>query len=465
MKGVSVKGGAEAAVHAVRIFITNNVDSNDYEIILKLEKKNAFNSVRHDYVMQTCLDRTPEIAKLSFLAYSKPSSVIASGHSISSSTGVQQGDPICPLMIALAVDQIASGVESELNVWYLDDAKIGGSPESVLSDVCITGLRRIGLIVSPKKTEIINVGPAAGKFSRVVNSLNELLQEIKVTDLTKMELLGFPIMNDATRCCIVRKLSGYKRMNDRILLLDGHPGLLLLKKAFSLPRLLLTLRSAPCHHHPAENDVITRSTSEASRTFIFTTTVGHRPNCPFGTVALNSVQLQISHSPPFCPHTRRVSVWLTTSSVSQRTNKRTTMRFGLGWTKISSFLPTLISKEIWTIFSALQPSPPWFPYSTSIVWHISRRLRILSRASGLTASLSTESELSSTTTLSVSASISTSDSLSVLLIDANVERRWAHSVRTLCRTASAQGAFHHERRRPTWSICSRDIVHARTVWS
>ena len=43
---------------------------------------------------------------------------------------------------------------------------------------------------------------------------------------------------------------------------------------------------------------------------------------------------------------------------------------------ISPYLPTLTSKEIGTIFSALQPSPPWFPYSTSIVWHVSRRLRV-----------------------------------------------------------------------------------------
>ena len=66
-------------------------------------------------------------------------------------------------------------------------------------------------------------------------------------------------------------------------------------------------------------------------------------------------------------------MWLTPSFVSQRTNKRTTTRFGLSWTEISSYLPTLISKEIGAIFSALLPSPPWFPYSTSIVWHASWR--------------------------------------------------------------------------------------------
>ena len=214
------------------------------------------------------MDSTPEIAKLSFLAYNKPSSFIASGHLITSSTGVQQGDPIGPILFALAVDLIASGVASELNVWYLDDATIGGSPESVLSDVqrCINWLMWIGLIVSPKKPEIINVGLATGEFSRVVKSFNELLPEIKATKLTKMELLGSLILADATRCWIAKKLSEYEGMNDCILLLNGDPGFFLLKNAFSLPRLRLTLRPAPCHHHPellADYDVITRSTSEA----------------------------------------------------------------------------------------------------------------------------------------------------------------------------------------------------------
>ena len=91
--------------------------------------------VRSDHVLQTCLDSTPEIAKLSFIAYSKPSIVTASGHSMTSLTGVQQGYPIGPLLFALIVDQIACGIESELNVWYLDDMTIGGCAESVLSDV------------------------------------------------------------------------------------------------------------------------------------------------------------------------------------------------------------------------------------------------------------------------------------------------------------------------------------------
>ena len=282
-------------------------------------------------------------------------------------------------------------------------------------------------------------------------------------------------------------------MNDRILLLDGHPGLFLLKNAFSLPRLLLTLRSAPCHPELlAEYDVITRLTTEALCNIHLDDNSWSQAKLPFryGGLGLctaedlalpaflssrtESISLvnEILRQPtnkqedddevrawldqnlvlPSNAHKQRnwddiqcssavttlvpvlnqhrlacfkaasrpeSGVWLncvpnnrvgtfidndtlsigvalrvgltvcTKSSVIQRTNKRTTMRFGLGLTEISSYLPTLISKEIGTIYSALQPSPPWFPYSTSIVWHVSRRLRVLSRASGLTASQTT----------------------------------------------------------------------------
>ena len=131
--------------------------------------------------------------------------------------------------------------------------------------MCIIGLKRIGLKVNPKKTEIINVGYAAENFPRLVDRFKILLQELNVTELTKMELLGSPILNDAMRGCIMKNLSEYGIMSDRILLLDGHPGFFLLKNAFSLPRLLFTLKTAPCCHHPerlAEYHNVTRLTTE-----------------------------------------------------------------------------------------------------------------------------------------------------------------------------------------------------------
>ena len=97
---------------------------------------------------------------------------------------------------------------------------------------------------------------AAGKISHVIDSFNILLPEFKLTELTKMEVLGSSILNDATRGYIMRKLSDHKRISYRILLQDGHPGLFMLRNAFSLPRLLPTLWTTPCHHHPDDDKCI-----------------------------------------------------------------------------------------------------------------------------------------------------------------------------------------------------------------
>ena len=52
-----------------------------------------------------------------------------------------------PALFALAVDKIAKDVSSELNIWYLDDATIGGQASSVFNDATkiINGFKVIGL--------------------------------------------------------------------------------------------------------------------------------------------------------------------------------------------------------------------------------------------------------------------------------------------------------------------------------
>ena len=47
--------------------------------------------------------------------------------------GIQQGDPIGPALFTLSVDEAARGVQSEFNVWYLDDATLGDSPRGYMT--------------------------------------------------------------------------------------------------------------------------------------------------------------------------------------------------------------------------------------------------------------------------------------------------------------------------------------------
>lgn len=53
---------------------------------------------------------------------------------ILSQRGVQQGDPLGPALFCLVVQEIIDSLQDlDLNVWYLDDGTIGGTPFVVLN--------------------------------------------------------------------------------------------------------------------------------------------------------------------------------------------------------------------------------------------------------------------------------------------------------------------------------------------
>ncbi len=62
--------GAEAAVHAAQLFL-DNVQPN--EVILKLDFKNAFNTIQRDKMLKAVRSLAPELAPFVYSAYSEPS--------------------------------------------------------------------------------------------------------------------------------------------------------------------------------------------------------------------------------------------------------------------------------------------------------------------------------------------------------------------------------------------------------
>ena len=107
-------------------------------------------------------------------------------------TGIQQGDPLGLVLFAMAVDEVASSLSSKINIWYLDDATLGGPGESVFVDVrkCVTELKMIGLEVSPSKCEVIIMSYPFDEFTELVTTLASDLPGLKRIELTDMELLG-----------------------------------------------------------------------------------------------------------------------------------------------------------------------------------------------------------------------------------------------------------------------------------
>ena len=73
--GVGIQGACEAAVHAIRRYVIDHTESgqsHQNRLIVKLDLKNAFNTVRRDHLLIVCCERIPPIARLAHVAYSSP---------------------------------------------------------------------------------------------------------------------------------------------------------------------------------------------------------------------------------------------------------------------------------------------------------------------------------------------------------------------------------------------------------
>ena len=98
--GYGVKRGAEAAVHAARLFVQNlEVD----QVFVKLDFTNAFNTLRRDKMLLAVEEMVPEILPLVHSSYASPSLLYWGDRTVISAEGVQQGDPLGPLLFCMPV--------------------------------------------------------------------------------------------------------------------------------------------------------------------------------------------------------------------------------------------------------------------------------------------------------------------------------------------------------------------------
>ena len=99
-------GVCEAAAHGVRAFVHFPVVPGN-NVLVKLDMQNALNTVRRHHFLQVCSSRVQSMLRLALTAYETSSHHVIGNETILSETGVQQGDPLVPVMFALAVDEIA----------------------------------------------------------------------------------------------------------------------------------------------------------------------------------------------------------------------------------------------------------------------------------------------------------------------------------------------------------------------
>lgn len=162
---------------------------------------------------------------------------------VPSEEGAQQGDPLGPLLFCLALHDILTSLKSELVLGYLDDVALGGDANIVMEDLIAIEATAadIGLTLNRSKCEV--VGHTAGTRA-LFAAQGIVLQE---TELAKVMLLGAPLLPGANVDSVLAvKGAELQVLSGRLPLMPAHDGLFLLANIISMPRLLYTLRTAPC---------------------------------------------------------------------------------------------------------------------------------------------------------------------------------------------------------------------------
>ena len=264
--GYGTKGGCEIAVHATRALL--ETDDNETRCLLKLDFKNAFNTIRRDKMLEKVREVVPDYLPYVSSTYLKPSTLFCGDDTIPSNSGVQQGDPLGPMLFCLVVDKLAKSLESPLNLWYLDDATLGGSPESVLEDftTVMEKADELGLELNASKCELLVFGGPEDSRKQASALFRATAPEVRVVKPEDLELLGAPMFSEAVTSALRKKIGQAQVLSGRLGLLPAHQALFILKNCLSLPKLCYILRSSECWKYKDvldEFDEVTRRALES----------------------------------------------------------------------------------------------------------------------------------------------------------------------------------------------------------
>ena len=262
--GVGVKGGCEAAIHAAREFIQSSTSNPSFQILIKVDVSNAFNSIHRTSFLNQILQNCPAIYPLMRQAYGFSSPLFYGETRILSQTGLHQGDPLASLAFSLAINPVIRNISCPFNVWYLDDGVFGGELQEVARNLqeLERGFAQIGLNLNHKKCEATILSSDSNPDATMV-AIRRVVPGIAGTAKDSLSLLGSPLevggLDDSVSSCA----SKVKLICNRVQNLDAHWALFFLARYTSAPRLNHLLRSSPAYLQPSKLqsiDLMVRST-------------------------------------------------------------------------------------------------------------------------------------------------------------------------------------------------------------
>ena len=243
------KGGSEQIVHSVRAAIErNNLPTN--WVLAKIDLKNAFNLVSREQVLFEVATHSPSIYKWVKYMLGSASYLNWSDEVIESAVGVQQGDPLAPVLFCMVLKKVINAISDscalDINLWFLDDGVIAGPAEEVSRalDVIEQVGPKLGLYTNLSKKD-------GGIFCTDEIILDSFQQFSHRSQKFNFPLLGVPI-GELDYCNqyaldLVKKV--IKDTHEPISnLQDPQAATLLLRKCASFCKLVFLARATPINY-------------------------------------------------------------------------------------------------------------------------------------------------------------------------------------------------------------------------